>query len=85
MFATITQPMTHTYPKTINRSQLAVALGFQRSNGSISWNAFYNHLDYELGDNWMSLFKIHPSQRLFTTIQTERIIQALDLKPHHFE
>jgi hypothetical protein len=85
MFTTLTQPMTRTYPKTVNRSQLAIALGFQRSDNSISWAAFYNHLEHVLGENWKRDFKIQESQRLFTVVQTEKIIQALELKPYHFQ
>ena len=77
--------MTHNLPKTLNRSQLAIALGYRRDGGGINWKSFYSYLESVLGDNWEQSLNILPRQRVFNAIQTEKLIERLELKMVHFE
>jgi hypothetical protein len=79
------EPPTRTkLPRTLNRSQLATALGYARDGGGINWRGFYNYLETEIGDDWETKFSISARQRVFNTLQTEKLIEALGLKEHHF-
>ena len=74
------ETLTTTFPKTVNRSQLAQALGYGRPSGGIHWAGFYAYIEDVLGENWEQDLKIQKGQRLFNSVQTAKLIDRLELK-----
>lgn len=73
-----------TLPITVNRSQLARALGYETASGYINWMAFYNYLEMVMGEDWKEKLYVSKRQYIFNAVQTRELIIILKLTPENF-
>lgn len=71
-------------PLTVNRSQLARALGYESISGHINWVAFYNYIESVIGEDWKHQLNVSDRQHIFNAVQTRKLITLLELKAENF-